>query len=94
MPYLGETVKFKVTWTDYAGDAIDPDSQEAKLYDGNGDLVATITSSQMVKEETGVYSFDYTLPSSSASGTWKIVWTGTKDGNSFIVSKMFSVSEV
>ena len=93
MPYLGDTVRFKNTWTDYNGNALDPDSQEARIYDGAGNLVATKTDSDMTKEDDGVYFFDFELPESATAGTWKIVWKGTKSENDFIVSKYFSVSE-
>ena len=94
MPYLGDTVRFKNTWTDYNGNALDPDSQEVKIYDGAGNLVTTKTEADLTKESDGVYFFDYELPETATSGTWRIVWKGTKSGNDFIVSKYFSVSEV
>ena len=87
---LGETVRIKNTITDFDGNLLTPDSQEVTIYDPQGTLKETNTSPS---GSAGSYYVEYTLPSDSVKGDWKVVWKAVKGATTGIEAFWFNVNE-
>jgi len=76
----GATVRLGNTFTDTEGDVYDPDTLELEIFDAEGTSkkIVTYAAAEIIKDETGIYHYDYTAPSDSISqGYWIGVWTIT-----------------
>lgn len=80
MPYLGATCRFKLTITDEANVAIDPDEQTITIY--NPANTPIDVSGDEVKDSTGIYFLDYTFLINA--GIWRLVWKVVKAGKARI----------
>jgi len=89
LPYLGSTIRIKVTLFDYDGKSLDPDSQEIKIYDSEGTLRKTFDAATY--EDAGVYYVDYTIPSDAPTGDWLVIWKIVKGGLPSIDKAYFRV---
>jgi len=72
VPNLGETVRILASITDYDGEAMNPDTQEVKVYDPSGALKHTETAP--TKKADGLYYISYTFPGDGAIGNWTVNW--------------------
>ena len=74
----GSTITLNNTFTDSDGDVYDPDTLSLTIYDAEGTSkkVVTYAADEIKKTSTGVYYYNYTIPSDSTSqGYWIGVWT-------------------
>ena len=87
--YQGETISKYIYFKDKAGAAIDPNSTEAKVYDSEGTLKATLT---LTKVEVGKYEINYTVPNGDiVLGDWSIIVKGVKGLYTEIEKMWFTV---
>lgn len=76
----GESVRLGNTFTTTAGVAYDPDTISLEIFDAEGTSKGTWTYAavEIIRSETGVYYYDYTIPLAATSqGYWIGVWTAT-----------------
>lgn len=74
----GESIRLTNTFTDSDGDVYDPDTISLTIYDveGTSKKVVTYAADEITRTSTGIYVYDYTIPSDSTSqGYWIGVWT-------------------
>ncbi len=71
--YLGDTVRITTYWYSWSDVLTDIASSIIKFYSPSGALLGTYVNP--IKDSTGTYHFDYTLPISGA-GSYLCVWTG------------------
>ena len=65
MAYTGDTVRLKVKFKTYNGNAIDPTDVKLKIYKptiNSYELISTIQLSPANKVGVGEYQYDYTIP--------------------------------
>jgi len=66
-------IKFDFQIYDSSGSLIDPDDMNLTVYDPADNIYFNITMASMTKETTGFYSYDYAMPSSTATGAYLAV---------------------
>ena len=90
---VGESVRFTNNYTDADDADYDPTTIEIKVYDPLGALKTTVTyaASEITKESTGNYYYDYLIPSSGAIGTWIARWTAVGGAQNVIDPSEFVV---
>ena len=74
----GESIRLGNTFTGIDGNVYDPETLSLAIYDAEGTLEETVTyaGDEIKKTSTGIYYYDYTIPSDSTSqGYWIGVWT-------------------
>ncbi len=85
---IGDTIQFKAEIRDYEGNRIDPTSINVEIRETNDTLIDTVT---LQKESTGVYSGEWTIPSTLSAQTLYAKLVYTAGGYTHIDSKSFSV---
>lgn len=82
----GQTRTFRFTYTDSAGDPVNPDagSKSAKVYDPTNTLIATIDDGDFALISLGVFEITYTPPETAIEGRWKVVVEGTLESGANI----------
>lgn len=61
--FVGDTVRLRSSFYNFAGELADPTSVTITIYDG--DKVVLVNAGATTKESTGIYYYDYTVPSTS-----------------------------
>jgi hypothetical protein len=87
----GGTIRLKIEWVNWAGADVDPDDQTLTIIDSHANVVATIESTQLTKDATGQYHYDYTAPTMVANDTFCAQWTATIAGESDVRRYFFEV---
>jgi len=86
----GQTVKTTVTIKDFDGTICDPDSTPTcKVYYG-GTVKETLSVS---KDDTGIYSAMWSIPSDTDSGRYVLKWTWKVSTKDDLYSILFEVYE-
>ena len=93
--YLGETVKLKCKYKDENGTETDPTPSTAKvtLYDGQDNVVVSLSLGVKVGGTTGTYKYLYTTQTTDKAGTWHHKWVGTVGSFAVVEWKAFDVKE-
>ena len=91
----GETIRINNSYTNIDSVAYDPTIIELKVYDPSGILISTVTyaAGEIKKSATGVYYYDYVVPSDATIGWWISKWTGSSSGFSDVSKDQFKVSD-
>ena len=71
----GSTIQVQNTIKDFDGTEIDPTSHSITIKDGGG--VTKQTTTAPTKTSTGVYYYNYTVPTNGNAGTWTVEWKVT-----------------
>ena len=89
-------MKLRVTAKDFDQETlIDPDSNEAKVYNPAGSLKKTFPTGEIVQETEGKWYCLYDIPDEAASiGEWWVVWKATKGSKPSIAKKFFTVERL
>lgn len=93
MAINGDTVRLTATFKNFADALTDPTAITVKFYDqSKAQIGATITDGDIVKDSTGVYHYDYTIP----DGYKKIYYEfcGTIDGKPSVERDIIQVTFV
>lgn len=62
MAFIGDTVRLKVKFKDFSGQAIDPTNITLTIYDSNEQQIEQFILDGTNKENVGVYFYDYQTP--------------------------------
>lgn len=62
MIYSGDTVRLKVNFRTFNGQAIDPDDVTLTFYDVNQEQIEQFTLNDTNREDVGVFFMDYVVP--------------------------------
>ena len=78
----GGTIRLIVQWVDWTGNSVDPDSgtQSLTIYNSHSVLQATITASQLDRDGTGLYHYDYVTPTVTANDLFLAQWYASISG--------------
>jgi hypothetical protein len=89
----GESIRLDSTYTDADDAAFDPVTIELKIYEPDGTLKATVTYAlgEIIKSATGIYYYDYDIPSDADLGWWISRWTATATDFSDVTKGQFKV---
>lgn len=95
--YRKETVIIELVVTDYGNPnaPLEPDYQEVRIYDPNGNLVTTLKSTtpgDFVTVIAGTYRVSYTLASDAMLGNWLLAWEVEKSDDVSIENIQFNVA--
>ncbi|MBU0530620.1 MAG: hypothetical protein KKC05_03010, partial [Nanoarchaeota archaeon] len=66
-------IQFSLQVYDSSGALLDPDAMNLTVYDPADNLYFNITMSDMTRESTGFYTYDYAMPTSTATGAYLAV---------------------
>jgi len=72
--YRGQTVSIIYEIKDKDGVLTDLDSSDIILVDGDGSEISS--PPDLVKTATGIYEWNYTVPTDGAYGVWKVLMEG------------------
>lgn len=76
MAYFADTtVRFKATFKDIEGNVATVSSARITLIDANDST--PVEDASGTKEATGIYYYDYDIPSDGPAGNWLALWEGT-----------------
>lgn len=87
----GFPAELTATFTDLAGNLIDPDVIEVDLSSPNGSVVSGSTDVERIS--LGFYKFTYDLPEDAPLGLWRIDWTVEEEGRQATAGEVFEVEE-
>ena len=75
----GETIRINNIYTDIDDDLYDPSSIELRIYTPSGTLISTVTyaATEIIKDSTGTYHYDYDIPDDAIVGWWITKWIAT-----------------
>lgn len=78
----GGTIRLAIEWVNWAGQDTDPDSgtQTLTIYNSHGIVQATITASQLTRDATGQYHYDYITPTVTANDLFLAQWYASVQG--------------
>jgi len=68
MWFQGETIRLKVTVKDESAALINPATTVVSITNPSG--TSKVAAASMTNESTGVYYYDYTIPTTGVLGTW------------------------
>lgn len=66
--YLGEDIRINVTFKDLDGNKVDPVSSSISIYDPSD--TEEINDASLTKSSTGVYYYQFDIPSTGSTGVW------------------------
>lgn len=76
MAYFADsTVRFKATFKDIEGNIATVTSARVTIIDSDGST--QVDDAVGTKEATGIYYYDYDIPSDGPAGNWLAYWEGT-----------------
>lgn len=80
--YVDSAVRFSVTVKNASDTLIDPTTLKIEITSPQGSVTTYIygTDAELVKDSTGTYHADYTIPGPGWMWTWKWIATGTGAG--------------
>jgi len=79
----GDTVRIQATFSNFAGAIADLAANPTlKIYDDDETLVTTVTGASLTHPSTGVYYYDYTLP--TTKGAYYYEFSGTVDSTTIL----------
>lgn len=90
----GKTVRLGNTFKNISEEVYDPDTISLTIYDAEGDIKETVTfaASDIKKTSTGIYYYDYDIPSdSTVQGYWMGVWTSVISSQTDVSEEQFYV---
>ena len=87
---IGEVVRVEATYIAADGNLYDPDTVEIRIYDPSGTLQETGAG---IKYTTGIYNYDYTIPSDGLTGWWSYRFTGIAGTSTDIQKSQFKVRD-
>jgi len=91
----GKSVRFTTIFYNTSGTATTPTTNSAKITIYDPDRTAKITSATMsAGSGTGVYYYDYTIPSIGPVGIWRRVSTATVSSKAMVYSSEFKVKSI
>ena len=78
----GGTIRLIIQWVDWSGNNTDPDTgtQTLTIYNSRGALQATAAASQLTRDGTGVYHYDYVTPTLTANDLFLAQWYASISG--------------
>lgn len=87
----GTTAELTATISESDGDPIDPTSVLVDIYDGDG--TAVVDDGVPDQVSTGLYRYEYDIPSDADKGLWRIEWRIVVSGNASLGVEYFEVYE-
>jgi hypothetical protein len=91
----GKSVRFTTTFYNTAGTATTPSTNSAKITIYDPDRTVKVSSVTMsAGAGTGIYYYDYTIPSAGPVGTWRRVSTATVSAKAMTYSSEFKVKSI
>lgn len=91
--FTGDTIRVQTTFRDWAlppavGSIIDPSSVTVNTYNGDGSVLGT-NLMPVVREASGVYHYDWTLP--ATDGKYIIEFVGINSGEPTLIRSQVTV---
>jgi Tfp pilus assembly protein PilF len=84
----GKTIELPAEF--FSGDEpTDPGTPRVDIVDPNG--VVVVSNAAPVRKRKGIYLYNYAVPASAPTGTWKAVWSAMIDGSRVSASDLFEV---
>lgn len=78
---VGNTISLDITITNISGAKIDADSTPSvEIIAPSGGVVRNLSSTNVVRLETGKYRLNYSVPSNGTLGIWEDHWVATVNG--------------
>lgn len=87
-----ETVPIQGTFS-INGVNVDPSTISLKIYNAIGTLKETILKAALTRTSTGVYTYDYDVPSDGVYGIWRYEFIAVTTGGTAIHSGHFTIEE-
>ena len=92
----GDTIRVNNIFTNMTTDeAYDPTTIELKILDPKGVVIKTVTyaASEIIKDDTGTYHYDYDIADDALTGSYVSKWIGIASGFSDVSKDQFTVSD-
>ena len=91
---VGQSVLLSIQYYGFDGQKADPDSSpRVVIRDTEGQLIADLTTPNVVRDDVGLYSYTYRVPSSAPLGLWSDSWSAIVGGYSLTNTFQFLVAE-
>ena len=75
--YPSETFVITFTFTDQTGSPFDPSTVTGNIYDPTETSQYSFTMAQLVQVSTGIWTLQWTLPSTALAGVWVVKLVAT-----------------
>lgn len=83
MYQTGDTIRLKATFKSFAGNVCDLESPPTlKVYNSYKEVIDTIAGTSLTHSSTGVYYYDYTLP--TTEGEYMYEFSGTVESTTIL----------
>lgn len=90
----GETVRINNVYQDLDDENYDPSTITLKIYDPKGTLLETVTyvAAEIIKDDVGLYYYDYDIASDALIGSYIIKWIATSGSFNDVAKDQFTVN--
>ena len=92
----GETISLYIQYYDQAGNFIDPSIiPNISIVDPTNTIILNATSSTgIVRQDVGLFYYNYTIPINGTLGNWQDIWTTNVNGVPFNTVLNFTVNQL